>query len=267
MRYAVSVPPFCSPADVVRLGVEAEEAGWDAVLLWDHLRWSTRRQPDVHDPWVLLGALAQATTTVRLGTLVTPLPRRRPGQLAKHVTTLDHLTGGRAILGVGIGAPDKDDFGDFGDAESARVRGGLLDEGLEVIDGLLRGDEVDHHGAGYDITTRLSPGPVQQPRPPIWVAAVAPYRNPLARARRWDGVAPIGQDGPMTPDELQTYLGDEPRPDGWDVVSPWAPGHDASEYEAVGATWLTISRWPIDDDWFAVLRDQVLAGPKPPPAD
>lgn len=263
MRFGLSIPPFCSPADVVGMATDAERAGWDGFFVWDHLRWSTSDSPEVHDPWVLLGAIAQVTERVRLGTLVTPLPRRRPGQLAKHVLTLDHLSGGRAVLGVGIGAPDGADFGDFGDAASGRERGALLDEGLTVIDGLLRGDAVDHDGDGYHVQTTLRPGPVQLPRPPIWVAAIAPHTKPLARSRRWDGVAPIGPNGFMTPGELDTYLGDAPRPAGWDIVAPWAPGVPADEYESLGATWLTVSTWPLGD-WLPEIREAIRRGPAVP---
>lgn len=266
MRYGLSVPPFCDPHDIVDLAVQAEAAGWNGFFLWDHLRFDTGRRVDVHNPWVVLGAIAGATSSMLLGTLVTPLARRRPWQVAKEVTTLDHLSGGRAVLGVGLGDPSQGDFADFGDPATFKERAEVIDEALEVVDALLRGEEVDHRGKHYTVTSQLWPRPVQQPRPPIWVAARAPHARPLARARRWDGFAPIGGgDGLLTPDELRGYLGDVIRP-GWEVLAPWAPGFSAEEYADAGATWLIDSTFP-GGDWLPELRERVLAGPgADPPA-
>ncbi len=115
MRFAVSIPPFTDPNVMVELAVDAEAAGWDGVFVWDHLQWDTHRRLDVHDPWALLAAMAVRTERVVLGTAVTPLARRRPWVLAKQVVTLDHLSGGRAVLGIGLGEPADADFAAFGD--------------------------------------------------------------------------------------------------------------------------------------------------------
>ena len=223
VRYAVNIPPFTDPATIVEMARDAESAGWDGVFLWDHLQWSTELRPDVHDPWVLLGAIAQVTERVRIGTLVTPLTRRRVHVVAKHLLTLDHLSGGRVTFGVGLGEPAVGDFSAFGDEADPKMRGAMLDEALAVLDQLLRGVDVDHVGAHVTAQGRLTPGPVQQPRPPIWVAGVVPNQRPLRRARAWEGVVPIGRHEPLTPDELRGYVGAD-LPDGWDVVCPWHPG-------------------------------------------
>lgn len=258
MKYAVNIPPFTDPAVVVEIARDAEAAGWDGVFVWDHVQWSAD-QPDVHDPWVLLGAIAQVTERVRIGTLVTPLPRRRPWVLAKQLTTLDHLSGGRAVLGVGLGAPDDLDFGDLGDCADPRTRGEMLDEGLAVLDGLLRG-RFQHSGEHYTVDADLRPTPVQHPRPPIWVAGVVPNRKPLARARQWDGVVPIGSREKLTPDGLASYLGETPE-HGWEVVAPWAPGVPAQEYADAGATWLVESTWPVGD-WVQEFHDRIRRDPR-----
>jgi alkanesulfonate monooxygenase SsuD/methylene tetrahydromethanopterin reductase-like flavin-dependent oxidoreductase (luciferase family) len=208
---------------------------------------------------VLLGAIAQVTEHVRIGTLVTPLSRRRLQVVAKHVLSLDHLSNGRVTFAVGLGEPPVEDFAAFGDEADPRMRAAMLDEGLGVLDVLLRGERIDHHGEHYTAQAQLRPGPVQRPRPPIWVAGVLPNRRPLARARRWDGVVPIGQGDLLTPADLVDYLHGE-IPDGWDVVASWAPEYGASEYAAAGATWLVESTMPVGD-WVDEFRGRVRSGP------
>lgn len=259
MKFGVSIPPFTDAATLVDIAVDAETAGWDGAFLWDHLVLVPDLRLDVHDPWTLLGAMAARTERILLGTLVTPVARRRPQVLAKHVTTLDHLSGGRAALGVGLGEPPDADFEAFGDPGSVRDRATRLDEGLTVLDGLLRGP-VDHRGEHFRVTSDLLPRPVQQPRPPIWVAAVAPHRKPLERALRWDGVVPLASMQPPTPEQLSAYLDGVDRPPGWDVVTMWAPGAPLDEYEAAGATWLVEGTWP-QGDWVGDLRARVRKGP------
>jgi alkanesulfonate monooxygenase SsuD/methylene tetrahydromethanopterin reductase-like flavin-dependent oxidoreductase (luciferase family) len=256
MRYLLSVPPFTDPSAVVDLAVSAEASGWDGFFLWDHLRWDDVQE--IHDPWVLLGAVAQVTERMLLGTMVTPLSRRRPWVVAKHLVTLDHLSGGRAVLGVGLGEPPVVDFGDFGDEADARTRAALLDEGLEVVAGLLGDGRVDHHGEHLTVTASMRPLPLQRPRVPIWVAGVAPNRRPLERARRWDGYVPIGSG--LEPAALAAYVGEPPRP-GWDLVVPWADGVPADEYADAGVTWLVRSAEPKDEGWREELQQLAAAPP------
>src|SRR4051812_655971 len=204
MKFGLSVPPFTNVSTVVDLAVAAEASGWDGFFLWDHVHWHREAGKDIHDPWVLLGALAQATERVWLGPLVTPLARRRPHIVAKHVTTLDHLSAGRVVLGVGLGSPLADEFGAFGEPTEPGAVAKTLDADLDLLDAYLRGEPTTLHG----VDAHLRPAAVQQPRPPIWVAAVAPHRRPLARAARWDGVVPIAAGtGFMTPSEVDGYLG------------------------------------------------------------
>lgn len=260
MKYAINIPPFTDPAVVVQIARDAEEAGWDGVFLWDHLQWSTESRPDVHDPWVLLGAIVAVTHRVRVGTLVTPLSRRRPQIVAKHLTTLDHLSGGRVTLGVGLGEPAEGDFGAFGDESNPRTRARILDDSLSVLDQLLRGTPVDHHGEHVTAEAQLLPGPVQLPRPPIWVAGVVPNQRPLKRARAWDGIVPIGPRELLTPEALAAYVGERPAT-GWDVVAPWAPGVQAQEYADAGATWLVESTWPVGE-WVEEFHERIRRDPR-----
>jgi alkanesulfonate monooxygenase SsuD/methylene tetrahydromethanopterin reductase-like flavin-dependent oxidoreductase (luciferase family) len=258
MRFAVSIPPFTDPAVVVRWARAAEANGWDGVFLWDHLRWDV--DLDIHDAWVLLGAIAAQTTRLRIGTMITPLARRRPWVVAKHLTTLDHLSGGRVTLGVGLGEPPDRDFADLGDEASPTVRAAMLDEGLAVLAGLVGDGRTSFRGTHYSVEADMRPLPVQRPRIPIWVAGVAPHVRPVERARRWDGFIPIADDF-LTPEQLAAYVGPHPHA-GWDVAAEWPDGTSPEDYAAAGATWLVRSTWPKDDGW----RDEVEALVSGPPA-
>ena len=255
MRYLLSVPPFTDPATVVDLARAAEASGWDGFFLWDHLRWDDEQE--IQDPWVLLGAIAQVTERMLLGTMVTPLSRRRPWVVAKQVVTLDHLSGGRAVLGVGLGEPPTHDFAELGDEADPKVRGAILDEALGVIDALVSGRVVAHDGEHFHVHASMRPASVQRPRVPVWVAGVAPNKRPLERARRWDGYVPIGGD--LTPESVADLVG-TPKP-GWELVVPWDDGRPAGEWADVGATCLVRSVWPRDEGWVEELRE--LAGAPP----
>lgn len=219
---------------------------------------------------MVLGAIAQATTRVRLGTVATPVPRRRPWRVAKEVTTLDHLSGGRAVLGVGLGVPVDGDFGAFGEATDDRVRAAMLDEGLDVITALWSGDRVVHAGEHFRVDATFAPVPVQRPRPPIWVAGRWPNRRPFERAAQWDGVVPMLADpdgiGLCRPDDVRAIVTfvqerrstDEP----FDVVVSPHWDHEPAEYADAGATWLIQSR-NADPDWLDQLRPRIEAGPRP----
>ncbi|MGW2938327.1 LLM class flavin-dependent oxidoreductase [Streptomyces sp. NPDC001156] len=153
-------------------------------------------QKDLHreiaDPWVLLTAAALATCRIQLGTAITPVARRRPAKLAREVTTLDRLTGGRMVLGVGLGAPVADEYGSFGDTTEIRVLAERLDEGLDALDLLWSGESVTYRGNQVTIDDVVfRPTPVQRPRVPIWVGGFWPNKAPMRRAARWDGAIPV----------------------------------------------------------------------------
>lgn len=260
VRFAVSLPIFTDPRALVDLGAEAEQAGWDGILLWDHLQWDLHRRLDVFDPWAVLSAIAVRTERVMLGTAVTPLARRRPWVLAKQITTLDHLSGGRAVLGVGVGEPGDADFGVFGDEPSRSRRAKILDDALGLIDGLLRGEPVSHHSDHFSVDAQLRPPPVQAPRPRIFVAGTHPTRPPIARALRWDGFFPISYRGLLSPEQLSGYLDGVDRPAGWDLYVSLNRDHPIVDYEQAGVTWLVEGANP-DGDWVDGLRRRIRSGP------
>src|SRR5262245_2261037 len=150
MKFGFYTPnfDFCGDARVLaELAREAEDAGWDGYFIWDHLQFG---EPTA-DPWVALTAMALRTQRIRLGPLVTPVPRRHIAKLAREVITLDHLSGGRVVLGVGAGFPGLPDYGAFGDSGDPKIRAARLDEGLEVLTALWSGEPVKHHGVYYRV--------------------------------------------------------------------------------------------------------------------
>ena len=260
MKFGLSLPNAGPVARLVEVARLADSNGWDGVFLWDHIHLFRDLRLELHDPWVTLGAIAQVTSNVRLGTMVTPLPRRRPQKFAKEVVTLDHLSNGRVVVGVGLGFPPADEYTMFGEDGDDRARADRLDEALEVVTALWTSQPIEHRGAHYSVSAELHPCPLQRPRPPIWVAAMCPNRRPLHRAARYEGVAPIGADGqPITHDELAQVA----RAVGsrLDVIASRMSGPTVDEYAAAWATWLSDSRWPADD-WLDELHASASRGPR-----
>jgi alkanesulfonate monooxygenase SsuD/methylene tetrahydromethanopterin reductase-like flavin-dependent oxidoreductase (luciferase family) len=281
MRYAIDIPNFGAFADprlTAEVAAEAEAAGWDAVWVWDHVM---RDPADPHaDPYVLLAAIALATTRIRLGPMVTPLARRRPWQVAREAVTLDHLSGGRLTLGVGAGSRAHE-FASFGDPADLRTRAAMLDEGLAVIEGLWSGRPFSFDGAHFRVAgATFLPVPLQQPRIPIWVAATWPVRAPFRRAARWDGVWPLrrdleGNSVPLTSDDVRgvrSMIAEERAAAGragepFDIlVAGITPGDDpaaaatAGEFADAGATWWTERINPVRGS-VEQMRDRVRQGP------
>ena len=191
MRFALNLPNYGPYADVramADLARLAEDSGWDGFFVWDHVTWLRSDPQPVADPWVLLTAVALATRRIRIGTMVTPVARRRPAKLVRETTTVDRLSGGRLVLGVGLGSPVEDEFLALGEPGDAKVLAQRLDEGLDVLAAAWTGEPVTYHG----ITQRVDgvtflPRPVQEPRVTVWVGGTWPRRGPVERALRWDG--------------------------------------------------------------------------------
>lgn len=234
MRYSVDVPnfgEFADPEVVAEVARRAEEAGWDALLVWDHVVEQKDLRREIADPWILLTAAALATRRIRLGTAITPVARRRPAKLAREVTTLDRLTGGRMVLGVGLGAPVDDEYGSFGDTTDTKLLAERLDEGLQALDLLWSGEPVTYRGNQITIDEVVFlPTPVQRPRVPIWVGGVWPNKAPMRRAARWDGAIPamagtIEAARPPEVREVRELVGVGPLAElgisWWDERMPW----------------------------------------------
>jgi Luciferase-like monooxygenase len=164
MRFGVNMPNFGAFGDaraLADLAREAEEHGWDGVFLWDHIGADWGADNTFADPWIALTAMAMQTSKITLGTVVTPLPRRRPWKVAREAVTLDHLSGGRLILGVGIGSDFGQEYSCYGESTDDSLHGAMLDEALEVITGLWSGEPFSFKGAHYQVHgARYQPTPV-----------------------------------------------------------------------------------------------------------
>jgi probable F420-dependent oxidoreductase len=274
MQYALNLPTggVCGdPRILAEFASRAERAGWDAVLLEDYIVYQGHQDWPACDPWVALAAMALSTERIRLGTEVTPLPRRRPWKLARETVSLDHLSNGRLILAVGSGDPNDPGFSHLGEVTDRRQRGEMLDEALDVLTGLWSGEPFSYQGAHYQVREiTFLPRPVQTPRIPIWVGGALPHRRPLRRAARWDGVCPYREGDHLTPDDVQEVrrtVQQHRSPDAaFDVViGGRARGDDWDQERATiqalataGATWWVEWIRPAD---YEAMRRAINAGP------
>lgn len=257
----------------------AEVSGWDAVFVWEAAFGV--------DAWTVLGAMAARTQRIKLGTMLTPLPWRRPWKVASQLATLDQLSGGRAILAVGLGAVDPA-LGDTGEELDRRIRAERLDEGLDIIDALFDGTmryegthfHVDLDRPGFERIVRRPGGG----RPPIWIVGAWPRARSMARVARGDGLLPnvMGDDGPRAPTvgeaaAMRRWLDERSAATGrrYDLVCEGeTPDDDRSAaaatvgaWAAAGATWWLEARWSTDqhsDEHLASVRRRIEAGPPSP---
>lgn len=280
MYYGLTLPNtgiYGDARTLANLASLAEEAGWDGFFLWDTLHYAAEGK-NVCDPWIALAAMIMQTRQIKIGTMVAAPTRRRPWKMARETTTLDHLSNGRFILGIGAGDESDRGFADFGEEIDAKKRARLLDESLEILQGLWSGQPFSYSGEYYQIKeTTFLPPPVQTPRIPVWVGGFWPRKGPMRRAARWDGVSPIAlqHDGTMadlTPAEvhlLKTFM-NENRTDTspFDIViggSVFKAVHDEQAqatlkaYADAGATWYIESIWPQHD--FDSVRTSIQQGP------
>jgi hypothetical protein len=276
MQYGIDTPqfgPYGHPGVLAQLAREAEDAGWDGFFIWDHINvgW-----PDpVADPWIALAAMACATERIRLGPLVTPLPRRSPWQLARETITLDQLSNGRLILGLGLGGDWFGEISTFNGPKDDRVRAAMLEEGLAILTGLWSGEKFAFEGEYYKIReTQFLPAPVQKPRIPIWLAGTWPKKKPFRRAVRFDGTVPMSADieKPLTPSDIRDLakfvVASRTTNTPFDIiVADQTPVDDkarardiAASYEQAGATWFLEATLPWKQSLEA-FRQRIAAGP------
>ena len=289
MKYGF-IFPGTDPELAVELAQLAERSGWHGFFVWEGI-WAT-------DAWATLAAAAMVTDRIRLGTMLTPIPRRRPWELAGQTMTVDRLSGGRVILSVGLGVPEwvEKRFWIFEHDPGRKARAELLDEGLELLQQLWRGEPFEYRGEHYHAERTdqmLPPAIVQQPRIPTWVVGVWPRMRSMRRVVHYDGWIPnympparSGADG-VDPDAQQRLftpevaaeaitwiraereaagLGDRP----FDILNegtttgtdPVADAALVRPWAEVGATWWLEADWRVPNERMAeYARARVAAGP------
>jgi len=221
------------------------------------------------------------TERVRLGTMVTPLSRRRPWKVARETVTLDHLSHGRLILPVGLGAVTEGGFAKVGEEVDRKVRAAMLDEALAVLTGLWSGQPFSYSGQHYQVQEMtFLPSPMQSPRIPIWVIGAWPRMQSIRRTLRRDGILPIkmhedGTFAQMTPADIQdlnALLEDYhlQSPPLEIVLEGETPGGDRARavtivrpFAQAGVTWWLEDLWATYETQEGVegMRMRILQGP------
>jgi alkanesulfonate monooxygenase SsuD/methylene tetrahydromethanopterin reductase-like flavin-dependent oxidoreductase (luciferase family) len=261
--------------EIVAMAVEAEDAGWDGVFYWDGM--AIPGVDPIYDPWVTMAAIAMGTERVRFGAIVTPPSRRRPWKLARETMTLDHLSGGRIVLPVGLGALDDPGFAGVGEPTDRRTRAEMLDESLEILTRAWSGAPFTYEGKHYQMAEMaFRPPSLQQPRIPVWVVAIWPRPKSVDRAFRDVGIMPYlaGPDGGpavATSEYVRAMAAAARQRKGegvpFDIIlDGTTPANDAQAARErvlplaeAGATWWVESPWQnasVDH-----LRARIAAGP------
>jgi alkanesulfonate monooxygenase SsuD/methylene tetrahydromethanopterin reductase-like flavin-dependent oxidoreductase (luciferase family) len=263
-----------SAAQSIEMAVAAEQSGWDGFFAWDGISVGPM---DTYDPWTILGAAAVRTSRLTLGAMVFSLPRRKPWEVARQALTVDHLSGGRLVLPVGLGAIEDGGYSRVsGERVDVKDRAALLDDSLAILDLAWTGEPFSHAGTFHQVTDL-----VFQPRPvrgtiPVWVIGSWFAPRSMRRAAGRDGVIAIRrEDGfdPLRPDELRKvrdWVVEQRGDESFELVAegvlptdPVAAREKVEALEAAGVTWWIDSNWDFDTVTPDGLLDRIRLGPVP----
>jgi hypothetical protein len=277
MRFGFIIPSGTAQ-EIVKLAAEAEDAGWDGVFYYDDIY--TDSKTEMSSAWPVMAAIAVTTKKIRFGSLLTAIGRRRPWEVARESVTVDHLSNGRLILPTGLGWVGDGAYTKAGMPSDRRIRAELLDEGLEIIDGLWSGKPFRYSGKHNQLKTmKFIPRPVQRPRIPIWVVGAWPRPKSMRRVLKYDGLIPVikkanGSHGEITPErirEMKEFVARKRIVKGnareeFDMIKDgMTPGNQQKAKEIVrpyaesGATWWTETMWGVKR--IQNVRERIRAGP------
>ncbi len=265
--------PYISARAASRLAQLAEEAGWDGVFMGDAV-WC-------EDPLIALAAAAMVTRHIRLGSMVIPMPLRKPWKVASEALALDRLSDGRFILGLGAGAVWMGWQAFPAEITDARQRSEMLDESIDILTLMFQGKGFDYPGKHFLVKlTALDemhypPRPIQQPRIPIWVPGLWPRQKSMRRALKADGVlvekvSPEGKTEAVTPEDVREIraLAHAQRvaDANYDIVvsgqtgslEPGERKEKIATWEEAGATWWVEAMWGFSE---AQAEERIRQGP------
>ncbi len=272
LKYGITLP-YGPARETAELACAAEQAGWDGVFVGDAV-WC-------HDPLIQLSAAAMVTNRIRLGTMVLAMPLRSPRQTASESMALDHLSGGRLILGLATGATWMGWQGFPDENADVHVRVEKLDEAIDILTRMQRSEQFDYEGKRYHIKlTALDrqyypPPTVQQPRVPMWIPGVWPRMRSMRRVLKCDGLLPQkmsaeGKFEEVTPADLAAMKAfidanrTEQTPFDY-VVEGKTGGLSALEQQEKLRPWVEAgSTWWVESMWNASVDEQrarIEAGP------
>ena len=272
MKFGLVVP-YGDARSTANLALVAEEAGWDGIFVGDAI-WCV-------DPMIALTAAAMVTQRIRLGTMIIPMPLRRPWKVASESAALDNLSNGRLILGLGTGATWMGWQGFPDEPADLKTRAEMLDEGIDILTLMFRGKQFDFDGKHYHLKLTLveekhyPPVPVQNPRIPLWVVGVWPKLKSMRRILKCDGVLPakMNREGhfediqPTDVAQMKAYIDSNrtlttpfeiiiegkttglDRSQVQDTINPWIEA---------GATWWIEGLWEVPKD---EISERIRQGP------
>lgn len=253
MKYGF-VYPIGNVKAIANAAEIAEKSGWDGFFVWEPIYGI--------DAWVALTACVLKTKTIKLGTMLSPLPRMRPWKLASETVTLDNLSGGRIILAVGLGALDNG-WLSVGELQDRKIRAELLDEGLDLLNKFWQGKPFSFTGKHFKIDeykSFMAPPVIKQPKIPIWCVGALGYEKSMSRVFKYEGILPTlqkkRQGKTLTVDDVKDIKKtaiEKYGKNNFDIIIPKEHLPDdfelnkknIMEYEKAGGTWWIEGMWEL----------------------
>ena len=248
VRHGLTMPLFGALADLVAFGDIAEaadEAGLDGVFVWDHVLSPVEGNWPIADPWVALAVAATRSRRIRIGPMVTPLARRRLINVSQATLSLDQLSAGRVILGLGLGSDRARELSAFGEPDDPAERAAKLTEGAELLGRLWSQERVQHRTGAWvvdDVQVHRLHG--RRRRIPIWFGCAHGSLAPARRAAHYDGIYPIDTDVEGFKRIVDVVFEQRGSLEGFDFACSAHPSIDTAPFADAGATWLLHAFWP-----------------------